>query len=94
MTGHTEQPEPAEAKRRSAAVSKAEKLVRRLGFRTVPARSGWWYHDDLGPERSFPLTLTHSPVENVGEVLGIVFDHGHAHGQAQVQRLIRQAAGL
>jgi hypothetical protein len=94
MTSEAAELDPAEQRRRAVAIAKAVRLVRRLGFRPVIARTGWWYHEDLGQERSFALTVAHNPVETVGDVLCNVFDHGAAHGRAHVQNLILQAAGL
>lgn len=85
---------PFESKRRAAAVTKADKLVMRLGFRRIIAHQGFWYHPDLGQGKGFPLTVAHAPVESIGEVLCQVFDHGASHGRAHVQNLVRQAAGF
>lgn len=93
MSSETTELTPQESTRRAAAIAKANKIVIRLGFRRVPARLGWWWHESLGETRAFPLTVSHSPVEDVGEVLCHIFDHGHAHGRASVQSLLRQALG-
>jgi hypothetical protein len=94
MTGNSGTLTLAEQNRRAIAVKRGDRIVTRLGFNRVAARPGWWYHDELGPERTFPLTVGHAPVENVGQVLCHVFDHGHAHGEAKIQTLIRRAMGL
>ncbi len=96
MTSEAAELDPAEQRRRAVAIAKATRIVRRLGFRQLIARPGWWYHEDLGQERAFALTLAHSPVESVGDVLCNVFDHGAAHGmtRADYQACALYCSGL
>ena len=90
MTSSASELTPAESSRRAAAIAKANKIVIRLGFNRVAGRLGWWYHEELGQERTFPLTVAHMPVENVGEVLAHVFDKGVHSERARMGRLFRE----
>lgn len=93
MTGNSGSLTPAEEERRAVAIKTANKIVIKLGFRRVAGRVGWWYHPELGQERTFDLTVSHRPVENAGEVLCHVFDKGVHAERARVGKLIRELMG-
>jgi hypothetical protein len=87
--------EPSEQKRRAAALKRATKICRALGFRSVAAKPGWWFHEQIGPEVVFALTRPPgSEVASAAEVIEQVFVTARAHGVRQVRADIRAALGL
>jgi len=93
MTGYSEQLAPEERKRRAAAVVKAAKLVRRLGFRQVAGRPGFWYHQDMDQESIFCFTGDH-PVESIGDIISHVYYDGVQAGEWEARNAIRKAIGV
>jgi len=86
--------DPEERARRAAAVKNAETLVKKLGFRPVPARPGFWWHEEIGSGISLPLTTRHMPVETMGDLVAAIFTHGQFYGESQVRQQLRKTLGI
>jgi hypothetical protein len=86
--------EPAEQRRRASAIKRAEKLCRRLGFREVAARPGWWYHEGCDPEMTFQLTHPSGPVQTTEDVFCMVFFTAHQAGIEKARAQLKKALGL
>lgn len=93
MNGYTERLDPAEARRRQVATAKGERIVRKLGFRQVAGRPGWWYHEQLDNASGFHLTGD-QPVETVEEVIVHIYLDGLQTGISQAQHRLRKALGV
>ncbi len=86
--------EPAEQRRRASAIKRAEKLCRRLGFREVAARPGWWYHEQCDQALTFRLTCQIGGAQTVEDVIGLVVFTAQQAGMEKARAQLRKALGL
>jgi len=86
--------DPAEQKRRAAALKRAVTMVRGLGFREVAGKPGWWYHEQGEQDDLFALTTNGSPIRDAADVFGLVIFSAKLMGATEVRGRIKRALGL
>lgn len=86
--------DPAERRRRAAALKRAEKICGDLGFRQVAGRPGCWYHEQGDPKLIFHLTAGQVSAESVSDVIGLVIFTAGLDGANKVRGQFRRALGL
>lgn len=85
--------DPAEQRRRTLARNHAERIARRMGFRSVAARPGFWYHEDEDQGIVFNLSGPH-PIENEREALNRFAMGMFKAGIEDQRKQAREALGL